>query len=711
MSKYILLLACLFAALRVCSQEQILRGQVSDTDGTAVFAANVSWVKSPQRGVVTGMDGQFTLPFSQKPADTLRISYVGYESALIPLASIPGEEQLQVTLRRQDALLGLVSVEAERPIAADYTVRELERLDIYLNPLAGADPLRAITALPASTNTNESANPELRGSASDRSRVVINDVPIYRPVRNTQINGLGTFSIFNTELIRKQYVHPDNPPLTQGNSTAGLVAIETVDEVRDNALQLSASLANVGVQYSTSISEKGFLQLYANQQFAGPFLQLNGHAIPVLRDFSTRDAGIHAGLQLGADWRLKLLSYGIQEDFTGSFTQFGSDYQVMAEKDRTFHVFRARKATRRGWWQIAHGNNFSRTSFRSRAISAQQDYRKFYQRLDYKHLFSEELSLQQGLQHVYREYRYQDDLLQFQEQDPQTIACDVDREQSIYSSWQAYQFLNWRPDGDLDLFAAWRGLHSAQQGLRFSAQVGLRYELRDQQQLILRAGSYEGVASPGNQDRRFLAQSSRQLSLDYRYDNDDDLRLQAAAYAKNEHNSRGQGIYSCEADQDLIGLEASLEWQASERWSFQLNGSHLWQRVVDGEQAYAGRLDELWIGRAALAYRNPNLLDISLFYLVNGGTRYTTLQQNITNGQAEFAGPFNGQLLPNYRSLNLSISRFFAYEQYNVVVFLNANNLLNRGNPQAPRYNANIAQQGYDNFAGRVVYFGAVLQL
>ena len=67
----------------------------------------------------------------------------------------------------------------------------------------------------------------MRGGSADRSRVFINGSPVLNPVRNGQDNGMGNFSILNTEIIDKQYVYASNPPLIYGNSSAGIVDIET----------------------------------------------------------------------------------------------------------------------------------------------------------------------------------------------------------------------------------------------------------------------------------------------------------------------------------------------------------------------------------------------------------------------------------------------------------------------------------------------------
>ena len=92
------------------------------------------------------------------------------------------------------------------PISEKFSVEKLGKMDIYLNPASNADPLKVISVLPASTNVEETANPSLRGGSADRSRVYLNGSPILNPVRFGRDNGLGNFSLFNTEIIDKQYV-------------------------------------------------------------------------------------------------------------------------------------------------------------------------------------------------------------------------------------------------------------------------------------------------------------------------------------------------------------------------------------------------------------------------------------------------------------------------------------------------------------------------
>jgi hypothetical protein len=135
---------------------------------------------------------------------------------------IPGDGcLLNVKLSAATTKLDEVEIKSERLIAADFTVRKMSKLAIYTNPSSKADPLLAVNTLPSSTTLDESPNISIRGSSPAETGIFFNNVPIYDAVRYAQINGLGTFSVFNTALINQVQVYPGNPPLEFGNTTSG----------------------------------------------------------------------------------------------------------------------------------------------------------------------------------------------------------------------------------------------------------------------------------------------------------------------------------------------------------------------------------------------------------------------------------------------------------------------------------------------------------
>jgi len=263
----ILLLASLF-----CYSQSVLRGVVLNKKGKSVFAANVYLKSNPNEGTTSNFDGKFSLKIDSTN-DTLIVSFIGYKAKNIYLESVNFRKLLIIKLEESAQSLDELIITAGDPISEKISVVKIKKLDIYLNPVSQGDPLKAITILPASTTTNETANPSLRGSSADRSRVILNGVPIYKPVGASQLNNQGFFSLFNPEIIDNIYVYASNPPLTNGNTSAGLVQIKTNKDIKTSQLQLSTSLASTGCFLSQKIKKDvSFIQVYGNYQFSNAFV-------------------------------------------------------------------------------------------------------------------------------------------------------------------------------------------------------------------------------------------------------------------------------------------------------------------------------------------------------------------------------------------------------------------------------------------------------
>jgi len=280
------ILAILLLASSFCYSQSLLHGTVINKKGKSVFAANVYLKSDTNEGTITGFDGKFTLKISNTK-DTLIVSFIGFKTKEVPLASVTFNKPLMITLEKNAQSLDELIITAGYPISEKFSVVKMTKLDIYFNPVSQGDPLKAITILPASTTTNETANPSLRGSSADRSRVILNGVPIYKPVRASSLNNQGFFSLFNPEIIDKMYVYASNPPLTYGNTSAGLVQIQTTRNIKTNQLQLSTSLASTGFFLSQKIKKDvSFIQVYGNYQFSNAFVGIQKGYLPNIKEFT-----------------------------------------------------------------------------------------------------------------------------------------------------------------------------------------------------------------------------------------------------------------------------------------------------------------------------------------------------------------------------------------------------------------------------------------
>lgn len=173
---------------------QNISGYVLDNEKKPIMAANVYFISRPHDGTISNIDGRFSISFTNEQ-DTLIVAFIGYEEKQVLATNLEKDMDNIITLNINPVVLEEVIISGATPISEQFSTEKLSSLDIYMNPVSQADPLKAIINMPASTNSDESANPSLRGSASERSRVIYNGVPIYRPVRASSLNNVGFFSI------------------------------------------------------------------------------------------------------------------------------------------------------------------------------------------------------------------------------------------------------------------------------------------------------------------------------------------------------------------------------------------------------------------------------------------------------------------------------------------------------------------------------------
>jgi hypothetical protein len=300
----------LSVSLKVCAQEINILGKVVDKKGEPVLAANVYLKNEPHKGAASDINGDFILIYEVRnlPNDTLIVSFLGLKTQIIPMAGIDVGKEISIIMEDDQQMLVGVVVKTNPSLSREFSVKKVSKFDIYNTPSSAGDALKMITALPASTNVSESANTELRGSSGDMSRVMLNEVPVYKPVRNSQINGIGNFSLFNSEMIEEQNVYASNPPLIYSNATAGLVEIGTIKKLEAVETALSLSLANIGFLHSRPISGKSFFQVYGNYQFPKPYLWVNSNNEDINK-FSSEDIGLNFHTEIADKLSINLYSY------------------------------------------------------------------------------------------------------------------------------------------------------------------------------------------------------------------------------------------------------------------------------------------------------------------------------------------------------------------------------------------------------------------
>ncbi len=712
--KYCILLILYFISVPVFSQS-LLKGVVKDSKGDAVFAANVYLKNNPQKGIVTDLDGNFSLSVNIK-TDTLIVSFIGFNTTKVPLHSIPVNEVLNVVLKEDSKTLAEVFITAQDPISEKFSVVKLGKLNIYLNPVSQGDPLKAITSLPASTTTDESANPSLRGSSADRTRVVLNNVPVYSPVRNSQINGIGNFSIFNTEIIHEQYVYASNPPLTYGNTSAGLIEIETINDLPVNQLQLSVSLASAGVFLSQKIKNKSFIQVFGNDQFSAAFIGINKASMKRLNSFFSRDLGLNFHSNIGKRLSFNSFNYFINEGYNVNVEEFTYSGISLSEKTRIFTVNNLKFHTDNGVLSINSGIDYSLKKFSFGNIASDNKTNQVFTSADYRWFLSENFTLQSGISHDFQRSRFNDSIpAYYYALSPASPNYHTDT--AIFNSiLEAYSYFNWNIN---DRYTLSSGLRSNiplnKQSYYLSSQLGLKYKINKNQSFLLSGGKYHNYSTPNYYSKKFVLLSSYQLALDYSFEYKS-TSLTAAIYYKNEKGKQTNNLFFTVNNQSTFGIE--LFYEQSFRKYFKLMFSNTFMNQISeiNNASFKGEKDYNYFIKTSLNYNNPKLFSLTLAYLARPGDYYTPVIISFYDNQTKFYQPrfsynVNSGQYKAYNRLDISISRYFKFNKTALITFASLNNIMNTKNESEVLYNTDYTETHFDNYELRTIYFGLVWQL
>lgn len=709
------------------TDELRIHGRVTDKRGEGLAGAGVSLIGNSACFSICDSEGYFDLdiPHPEKD-DSIAVSFIGYN--LHKSALSDWKENGRIVLEDNTFSLHSIVVDANPDFSESFCQERLEKLDIYLSPIAAGDPLNALQVLPSLSGISESANPEFRGSEAWASKVILNGIAIEQPVRNTQLNGLGNFSLFNTELIDHLSVYPGPVPLTLTNSTSGAVDIHTVDGLESPQRQISLSAAEFGFLIGQPW-EHGLVQVYGNSQFSPLYTQMN-HTEDRLKSFSSHDLGIHGSFVKGNS-QFKFFRYVISEKYEGVQTQLNRSIACQAHQERQFGVFNYRY--RRQNWQMeadaGEDGSYSRHTQEEDSYSLHKQHMDAQWKL--KHWATERFWWQAGLSYSHErcqgDWDTQDSLILFQQADA-----------FLSARWQSKSGISLAASGRAHphLFSSFPARKSAQMVFHFP--LGLHHHWQ------FSAGSNHSHAGPWFGRMELCELQSRQGSVDYRYESPD-LKGCLNAYVKCESGPVGMDydLAVLNAERRMMGFEARLS-KEYEGFKVELCGSHIQSRlrfagktgsksslkitgdepekpeeqiriVVDGQRAakqeetqevlhfygieagrdYRATNDLPYLIKASLQYTSPQHFCIALSGTARSGACFTPVKGGSHSEESHAVLPvfarYHSERLPPYRRFDLSLNKvIFREDGRMTVLFATFSNVFNRGNPVQKLYSSDF---------------------
>jgi hypothetical protein len=714
MKTIILLIVIVFlnSLITAYSQTIIIKGHISDVQGGNLGFVNTYLQKQITTGTLSDVSGDFILKIADPKiikGEHLVFSFIGYTPLNIALDSLDLSVPVNIIMSENIQTLNEVVVEGRKSISREFSIKEIDQIKIYLSPLASGDPLKAIALLPSSTNTNETANPELRGSSANRTKVFLNGVPVSNPVRNSQINGIGFFSLFNPELIKNMLVYPSNPPLIYGNTSAGMIDIETEEKIESSNYNISASLATTGVSASQKISEKSFIQFYGNLMFSTGFLSVNPELNDHLKSFNSDDIGMNYHNEVSDNITLNFYNYFVSEASDVLLRLFTWDDNAKAKTIRDFNVLNLKYHKSKNYLSLNAGTNFSRSEFSFGNISSSVRQGQSYFSLNYKYLFSEKLYIQTGLSNEFGKFNFNSKVPVFYyAMSPVSPSFQSDTLLSNNLP-ESYLYLRWKPVKSI----VWgSGIRKSINILRtgkpdyLSFQTNLRYNFMNSHSLLFSAGRYNNLTEPGYSQIEFRKLSADQIALEYLFENKR-TNINLAAYYKFETGDPS-------GDRKIKGLEVFIERNISRSLKASISNTILNSDLGANELWYNSENNVGYFLVTTLSYFNPGLFNASVSWSTRQGKYYTPVSYSIYNPGVDFYQPvysenINSQRFDNYNTINLSFNKMIAIHKSSLVIFTSIFNLLNTNNPRSIIYNKNYSAGSYDYYQKRSIYFGCML--
>lgn len=713
---YLILLFSLLFSNSLFAQKVQLKGCVFDKDNCPLVGATVILNRDSTRIAASTCDlkGTFVISTELLGLEVLYVSFVGFQSQQVAISDLMDRDNILIIMK--EARIGLDNVTIKgTSISEDFAVKRLESIDIFLSPASSADPLKAISMLPTSTNVSESANVELRGSSGDRSIVMLNGVPIWKPVRNTQLNGMGNFSIFNTELIAQMKIYAGNPPLTIGNSIAGAVEIETSKKISFDAIKLSMSLANLGILVDKMISEKDFIQAYMNYQFSPLYLGLNEKNTRFLKTFNTVDCGINLHLSLAPRLEFNLYEYAIKECYEADTERYNYSSESQASSRRWFQVVNLSfLSSKKNWiFELNNGVDICHSGYKFGVMDCFMRETRLYTSITSKYYIGS-FSFQSGVTNLYSRVRLKGSFPEyfFDYSDDASVV----RESNYLSnnSFEGFLYCKYVPIRSLLFSAAIRkNMPTGKQPNYISWQTSGRWNITSDLSLLLSAGKYHAYNVPTYDSQYFTLHSSRQYSIDITsHVAGWDLLL--SAYLKNENTQdyfteNGEKFQNKRA---IEGIEISVSRSLGK---FMLDGSYTFinSHFKTGGKRYSSSNDLNYIIRILLTYRTSNMWNVGLNFSAHPGLRYTSVKQSINileNVWLPLYDEYNSSKVHAYNSLDLTVNKIFMLKEKRLLSFLTITNVFNKVNNNYPVYNVDYSTIKYwENYQRRLIYMGLQL--
>ena len=242
MKRYLFFLIFFFSFFTVLSQSSTIKGFVyNKANGEPILFANIL-LETTSLGATTDDNGYFVINKVKPGSYNIKVQCLGYKDTLIAVSVSSSKIlNLKIELLPYIQQLQTVDVYADKESArldSRVSVKKITATDIYKIPSIGgqADIAQYIQVLPGVVSSGDQGGQlYIRGGSAIQNKVLLDGMIVYNPFHST-----GIFSVFETDIIRRADVYTGGFSAQYGDRLSSVIDIATKD---GNKKQTSGKLS------------------------------------------------------------------------------------------------------------------------------------------------------------------------------------------------------------------------------------------------------------------------------------------------------------------------------------------------------------------------------------------------------------------------------------------------------------------------------------
>ena len=165
-------------------------------------------------------------------------------------------------------------------------------------------------------------------------------------------------------------------------------------------------------------------------------------------------------------------------------------------------------------------------------------------------------------------------------------------------------------------------------------------------------------------------------------------------------------------DNEIYGGELFIGFQEGS-FSGSASVAHIHSMLKTGETQFPSKYDMDYFLRLIVRYDIPGWMNWSMVYLQRQGSYFLPVIgsqfDNNTNTYEPFYAAFaEGERLPTYRLLDVSVSKLITVGDGTLIVFLSANNIFDFKNVREISYESDYSTSFESYFNRRSIFFGGI---